>query len=152
MQISFVDLRHKTHDIQSALGRSEEITLTYRGKPKAKIVPIRTESKKKIEDHVSSVDQVNSNFKSLKDSVLASVAEANRYVDTQIRNGISSIPKPVIPSLDDAAKQFQTKLEPVTLDAQNAKLRSSNNEAKILILEKKVEQLQLLVNKLQLQG
>ncbi len=51
MQLSFVDLRHKTQDIQAALDRSEEITLTYRGKAKAKIVPIRTKSKKKIEDH-----------------------------------------------------------------------------------------------------
>lgn len=69
-----------------------------------------------------------------------------------IEDSISAIPKPVIPSLDDAKKAVEEKFAPVYLDAKNANLRSSNNEQKITILEKKVEQLQLLLNKLQLQG
>lgn len=71
-----------------------------------------------------------------------------KYVDSSIE----SIPKPVIPSLDDARKAMDDKVQPAVLDAKNANIRSDNNEKKIYILEKKVEQLQLLINKLQLGG
>ncbi len=109
-------------------------------------------AKAKIDDNAASLKNVAADvglgkqfsqnlFGSLKDDML-----------NQIKKSISDIPKPLIPSLDDAKKAMETKIEPISLDARNAQLRSVNNEQKILILEKKVEQLQLLLNKLQLQG
>jgi hypothetical protein len=66
----------------------------------------------------------------------------------QIFDQIAAIPKPVIPSLDDLKKGLQMQLEPFTIDVRNSSLRSSNNEYKITVLEKKVEQLTLLLEKL----
>jgi len=80
-------------------------------------------------------------FSKLQDNLL-------NYIERQI----DGIPQPVIPSLDDAKKVMEEKLVPAALDAKNANLRSANNEHKILILEKKIEQLQLLLNKQQIQG
>jgi predicted nucleic acid-binding Zn-ribbon protein len=93
----------------------------------------------------------------------------NKYIEADSRNSslinslrsemlekmdakIALIPKPVIPLLDDAKKHMEEKLQPVVFDSKNAHLRSENNEYKITILEKKVEQLQLLLNKIKLTG
>lgn len=73
-------------------------------------------------------------------------------VTSNINDAINAIPKPVIPRLEDAQKAFNAQLEPVVLDAKNASLRAVNNETKISILERKIDQLQLLLNKLQMQG
>jgi chromosome segregation ATPase len=53
--------------------------------------------------------------------------------------------------IDDLAK-YDVKVESNAMDARNANLRSHNTETKVLMLEKRVEQLQLLLNKSQLQG
>lgn len=74
--------------------------------------------------------------------------EFTAYVDKQI----AAIPKPVIPSMDEAKEHVNIKVEPALLDARNANIRSTNNEQKIFIMEKKIEQLQLLLNKLQIQA
>jgi len=100
--------------------------------------------------------------KSLK-MVVADLGLGREYTDNifsnlqkemlnHIERQIDGIPQPIIPSLEDAKKVMEEKLHPVTLDAKNANLRSANNEHKILILEKKIEQLQLLLNKQQIQG
>jgi len=68
------------------------------------------------------------------------------YVDDKF----SSIPIPVIPSLEDAKKAMANVLEPVSLDAKNANLRSVNNETKVMILEKRLEQIQLVINSMKL--
>jgi hypothetical protein len=79
--------------------------------------------------------------------------EMQDSLKNHVSDAIGALPKPIEPlSLEDAQKSMQGKLEPVSLDARNANLRSANNETKITILEKKIEQLSLLVNKLQLQG
>lgn len=61
---------------------------------------------------------------------------------------IAEIPKPVIPSIEEAKKAFQNQLEPVSLDAKNSALRSVNTESKLHILEKKIEQLKLILDQL----
>ena len=61
---------------------------------------------------------------------------------------IAEIPKPVIPSLEDAKKAFQNQLEPVSLDAKNSALRSVNTDTKLHVLEKKIEQLKLILDQL----
>ncbi len=44
MEASFVDLRKKSREILRALDQNERVTVLYRGKPKAVLVPIRTRS------------------------------------------------------------------------------------------------------------
>ena len=87
-----------------------------------------------------------------KQYVESSLSDMQEKLLNYINDSIASIPQPVIPSLDDAKKVIEDKITPIYLDAKNANLRSSNNENKLLILEKRIEQLQLLINKLQNQG
>lgn len=69
-----------------------------------------------------------------------------KYIDSVVE----SLPKPIIPSIDEVKNHAEKKIEPALLDSRNANIRSENSEKKIFILEKKVEQLQLILNKLQL--
>ena len=95
---------------------------------------------------------VSSKIAVLETSVFNMVSTYQSAINAYVNDQISKIPQPVIPNLDDAKKQMKSQMEPVSLDARNSLLRSVNNESKITILEKKVEQLQLVLNKLQLQG
>ena len=61
---------------------------------------------------------------------------------------IKAIPQPVIPSLDDAKNAMKQQLEPVALDAKNANMRSVNVDSKLHVLEKKVEQLKLMLDQI----
>lgn len=108
--------------------------------------------KKEINDSSKNYLTFQKEYNFFKTSIDYSFQELKLYFDKSIIDKISAIPKPLIPSLDEAKKDTQSKLEPIQLDAKNAHLRSVNTEAKVHILEKKLEQLQLLVNKLQLQG
>ena len=42
MKASFVDLRTKSSEILQALNRNEEVTILYRGKPKAVMQPLNS--------------------------------------------------------------------------------------------------------------
>ena len=48
MKATIVDLRYRMKDVLSAVERGETVTVTYRGKPKARIVPIS--EKRKVHD------------------------------------------------------------------------------------------------------
>ena len=48
MKATIVDLRYRMKDVLNAVERGENVTLTYRGKPKARIVPIS--EKRKVHD------------------------------------------------------------------------------------------------------
>ena len=41
MNASIVDLRYRMKDVLRAIDRGEAVTVLYRGKPKAELVPIR---------------------------------------------------------------------------------------------------------------
>jgi prevent-host-death family protein len=43
MKATAKDLRTRSKEILDAVGRGEEVTITYRGKPYAKLVPVRKE-------------------------------------------------------------------------------------------------------------
>lgn len=47
MKASVLDLRNHMNDVIKALDRNERVTLTYRGKPKAIILPISKNEKEK---------------------------------------------------------------------------------------------------------
>jgi prevent-host-death family protein len=52
MKASIVDLRYRMKDVLRALDRGEPVTVLYRGKEKARLVPIASEKPKtKVEDH-----------------------------------------------------------------------------------------------------
>ena len=53
MKASIVDLRYRMKDVLRAIDRGETVTVLYRGKEKAKLVPIaaKKKPKMKVEDH-----------------------------------------------------------------------------------------------------
>lgn len=52
MKASIVDLRYRMKDVLKALDRGEPVTVLYRGKEKARLVPISEEKPKmRVEDH-----------------------------------------------------------------------------------------------------
>lgn len=52
MKASIVDLRYRMKDVLRAIDRGEEVTVLYRGKEKARIVPFGVKSKApKASDH-----------------------------------------------------------------------------------------------------
>jgi hypothetical protein len=54
MKASFVDLRKKSAEIIRALDRNEQVTILYRGRPKAIMRPVRNQGKQavaKAKDH-----------------------------------------------------------------------------------------------------
>jgi hypothetical protein len=81
-----------------------------------------------------------------------SIANIMRQVPEEIEERLKQLPKPQIPDYSAQIKSIEAQHEPIRFDAANAKLRSENTEKKMFLLEKKVEQLQLLLDKLKLGG
>lgn len=92
----------------------------------------------------TSLSTLNSSVKKSEQDIEALFVKSHN-VDSKIAQQINDIPKPLIPSLEDIKKQLQLQFDPVQLDAKNANLRSANNEYKVTVLEKKIEQLSLLL-------
>ena len=51
MKVTAKDLRFHSKEILEATSRGEEVTITYRGKPMAKIIPLESENRKKEKHH-----------------------------------------------------------------------------------------------------
>ena len=53
MQPSIVDLRYRMKSVLEALDRGESVTVLHRGKPRARLTPIKSRPKPrmKVEDH-----------------------------------------------------------------------------------------------------
>ena len=51
MKASIVDLRYRMKSVLEALDRGEPVTVLYRGKEKARLVPISATKKGRLEDH-----------------------------------------------------------------------------------------------------
>lgn len=100
----------------------------------------------------SEIGSVKNDLQSLEKSFADKIVNLSTNCKSMVSEAVNAIPKPEIPRLEDAQKAFSNQLEPVMLDAKNAALRAVNNETKISILERKIDQLQLMINKLQLQG
>lgn len=87
-------------------------------------------------------------FQQLSDKFTNGMVAASK----EIRDKIAAIPPLELPSLDSVKAQLEKSMETTSLDARNANLRSQNLESKINLLEKRLEQLTLLIQKLQLAG
>lgn len=103
----------------------------------AEMTKILAETQKR---HQGDFDQLNKNID---------------YAKTDLKNQvilqIAAIPRPVMPTIEEMKKILTSHFEPISLESRNSKLQSGNNETRILLLERKIEQLQLLINQISLE-
>lgn len=52
MKATAKDMRFHTKELLDAVSRGEEVTITYRGKPRAKLVPLDVEDERDSDDDV----------------------------------------------------------------------------------------------------
>ena len=109
----------------------------------------------------SNYSQTQHEFKSELNLLLTGVKQSVKDELLEMRKGLSNLakdmdaklaalPKPQTVDIEAIKQEMQQRFEPSSFEAKNANLRSSNNESKIVLLEKKVEQLFLLLNKYEL--
>ena len=75
MRATAKDLRFHSKEILESVMRGEEVTITYRGKPSAKIVPMKKESSPVVKQHKlfgiwsdhGNVEDVNSYVRELRE-------------------------------------------------------------------------------------
>jgi hypothetical protein len=118
---------------------------------KSIIIDVKNLSEKNSLDALS----IAKNFSEFSQKTSSSIDELKKTqvyfqeaIPKVIDQKIAEIPKPVIPNIEEVKKAFQNQLEPVSLDAKNSALRSVNTESKLHILEKKIEQLKLILDQL----
>ncbi len=51
MRATIVDLRYRMRDVLNALDKSQTVTVIYRGKIKATIIPVRSAEHPRAQDH-----------------------------------------------------------------------------------------------------
>ena len=76
MQATAKDLRFHTKELLESISRGEEVIITYRGKPHAKLVPFHSE-----EENDLSINPLRGIWKKQKES-----EDVNAYMD-QLRKG-----------------------------------------------------------------
>ena len=111
------------------------------------------ETKGTLREFVGTTSGFQKDLASHKEATASQFEQMNQALMFHIEDKLAALTKQSIAptiSPDDAKALVQKQVEPASLDAKNANLRSSNNEQKITLLEKKVETLQLLLNKLQI--
>ena len=89
------------------------------------------------------INDIKCDIKNLSKSLLDAMS-------VSISKTMESIPKIESISLDDVKKVIASSFEVASLDSKNANARSVNNETKVMILEKKLESLNLAINKISL--
>jgi hypothetical protein len=107
------------------------------------IASIVSDVAKQLEDYKIQSKKL---LKDLANDLNLLIGEAKEHLETKI----DSLPKPQNIDIDAVKHDILQRTEPSQIEAKNANLRSSNNESKIVLLEKKVEQLYLLLNKYEL--
>jgi len=52
MEASILDLRYRMKDVLNAIDRGEEVTVLYRGKPRARLLPVAEKApRRSVKDH-----------------------------------------------------------------------------------------------------
>jgi len=111
----------------------------------------------------SSLQAVTNDINALKSNIISSRADAKSSLDThtlEVSSHIASALEPINKRLQDLKTEasgssyleslkteLSKKMESIALDASNAALRASNSSQQILILEKKIENINLLLKK-----
>lgn len=107
---------------------------------------------KKVIEFEENYEQLKNSLNQKKVEMDGAIQDIKSGMKTIIENIILNLPKPEIPSLDEAKAAMKKELEPSALDAKNANLRSTNCENEIMILKKKIESLELTIKKLDIEG
>jgi len=107
------------------------------------IVSLIDDQKKIIQEVISENEKNNIRF----DTTNTNFSLIREEIDRKIEKSIEAIPKPKIPSQQEIQNLIEFKIEPISLDTKNANLRSSHNDMRTLILEKKVENILLILKK-----
>jgi len=105
-----------------------------------------------VEELKRVIVQVHKDLVKGDEQARASFMAAQNQFAEEVNSRFSKLPLPFTVNLDSVKDDFAKQLQPVSFDAKNANLRSSNNEAKIMLLEKKVEQLFLFKSQADLRG
>lgn len=98
----------------------------------------------RLEKEINSCKEKNDLYFNTTNTNLATLRED---FQRETQEKIKAIPAPQIPTQEEINAQIHFKLEPVGLDAKNGVLRSANCEMKIMIMEKKIDQIFLLLQK-----
>jgi len=109
---------------------------------------------KAIDNQLNEIQRIQKEIDSCKEkneicfnTANVNLATLREEVKRETEEKIGSIPTPRIPSQDDIYQAIAFKVEPIALDAKNGVLRSANCEMKIMIMEKKIDQIFLLLQK-----
>lgn len=141
--LSILSKRHDRFDVELSAIRNKNLE--------------HAESIASIEERVCSVesqlsklyDDVSMRNLSLRDFVSSSIKQLSADFDKKLaslRSELADSPR----STDAVRTELLAKLDIVALDGSNAVLKASNGSSKISLMEKKIENLYLLVNQLQL--
>jgi hypothetical protein len=120
-----------SHDLMSSL--IKDLTNEF--------IKHKTEVQSFFQQHLELIQNLDTKLQSAQKNLI-------KYTDDKV----AAIPQPEIPSLDDLKTSLQKQLEPVALDAKNSNIRTVNNESKINVMEKRIEQIFLLLAKHEIQG
>ena len=95
---------------------------------------------------------LSNDFRKYQDNVDDFVGKSRKDIEQlneKVRSQLSSfqIPQMALDSLNALKTELLSKMEGITLDANNALLKASNSSQQIMILEKKMENLALNVKK-----
>lgn len=118
----------------------------------AGVLELTVSSARHVKDHKTlqdAIDELKSSVSSLQSNHLATFTDLKNKVSDTHQSMWTAISK--IPAPDESLKgELDKKLEIVSLDSKNAAIRSQNSDQKIVILEKKIESINLLLKKYEL--
>lgn len=155
LYIEIGNLNKKLAEMNSAMGILNNSLFSIIQDLRAEISPLPGSfqlANKKLDEHDKGLLCVKNDISNIRLDINNLAKNFQQNMKIEIANAIGSIPEKESISLDDVKKAISSWLESASLDAKNANLRSSNNETKVLVLEKKLEQMNLLITKLSLQS
>lgn len=97
----------------------------------------------------SKIDNMENEIKELKRLIDEQVTNLSRLCDSKVKASkeeILSIPS----EIPELKRSFQEKFDLMEMDLENGRIRASNNEKQLIVIEKKIEQIYLLIKKLEL--
>lgn len=107
----------------------------------------QAETMASLADLSKALENEKEKLASFKEHVANSIAFHLAEFRIEFGQFIASLPKPKIPSTDDISSAIRLQVEPVAIDAKNGCLRSANNDMRLSIVEKKIDQIFLLLQK-----
>lgn len=129
------------------IGKSHTERLDHQNSSLSTLLEMNQACSAQIQDVKDGLQSSVSDIEVSKQRVNSVEAACHAYVDEKIRN----IPEKYVPSMDEIKKEMKTYFEPTIRESQNAALRSTNCDTKLILLERKIDQVQMLVNKIEME-